>query len=59
MELSAEEKVTKLLSEQEIIRTSDAIFFTPITESAYNLGEFLKNYKAPKSPYEGKYVFIR
>ena len=55
-EPTAEEKVTELLSEKEIIKNFN---ISPISNSMCNLGNFLKNYKPPKSPYEGKYVFIR
>ena len=55
MELTAEEAVTKLLSDNEILRGSNTEFSNPM----YNLGEFLKNFKPEPLPYEGKYVFIR
>jgi len=56
MELTAEETVTKLLSNNEILRGKN---IGPVSNPVYNLGEFLKNYKPEPSPYEGKYVFIR
>lgn len=56
MELTAEEAVTKLLSDNEILKRKDMNFYP---DSSYNLGEFLKNFKPEPSPYEGKYVFIR
>ena len=56
MELTAEEAVTKLLSDNEILRGSNTEFYS---NSMYNLSEFLKNFKPEPSPYEGEYVFIR
>lgn len=56
MELTAEEAVTKLLSDNEILRGSNTEFYS---NPMYNLGEFLKNFKPEPLPYEGKYVFIR
>ena len=40
MELTAEEAVTKLLSDNEILRGSSTEFYS---NPMYNLGEFLKN----------------
>ncbi len=57
MELTAEETVTKLLSNNEILNGNKVKSF--IINPVDNLGEFLKNYKPEPSPYEGKYVFIR
>ena len=56
MELTAEEAVTKLLSDNEILRGSNTEFYS---NPMYNLGEFLKNFKPEPSPYEGKFFFIR
>ena len=41
MELTAEEAVTKLLSDNEILRGSSTEFYS---NPMYNLGEFLKNF---------------
>lgn len=57
MELTAEETVTKLLSNNEVLGGLKGNVF--ITNPVENLGEFLRNYKPEPSPYEGKYVFIR
>ncbi len=57
MELTAEETVTKLLSNNEILSGKKLNSF--IENPVDNLGEYLKNYKPEPSPYEGKYVFIR
>ena len=57
MELTAEETVTKLLSNNEVLGGLKGNVF--ITNSVAYLGEFLRNYKPEPSPYEGKYVFIR
>lgn len=58
MELTAEEIVTRLLSQNEVISKKDEVN-SFASNPIYNLGEFLKNYKPEPSPYEGKYVFIR
>lgn len=58
MELTAEETVTRLLSQNEVISKNDEVN-SFASNPIYNLGEFLKNYKPEPSPYEGKYVFIR
>ena len=57
MELTAEETVTKLLSNNEILSGKKLNSF--IENPVDNLGEYLKNDKPEPSPYEGKYVFIR
>ena len=57
MELTAEETVTKLLSNNEILSGKKLNSF--IENPVDNLGEYLKNYKPEPSPYQGKYVFIR
>lgn len=57
MELTAEETVTKLLSNNEVLKGNKVAPFA--IKPTYNLGDFLKNYKPEPSPYEGKYVFIR
>ncbi len=60
MELTAEETVTRLLSSNEVFKDGVNLVSKPLEfNTAYNLGEFLKNYKPEPSPYEGKYVFIR
>jgi len=56
MELTAEEAVTKLLSDNEVIRRRN---ISPCSSPMFNLGAFLKDFKPEPSPYEGKYVFIR
>ena len=58
MELTAEETVTRLLSQNEVISKKDEVN-SFASNPTYNLGEFLKNYKPEPSPYEGKYVFIK
>ena len=57
MELTNEEIVTKLLSSSEILQVKNNNKF--ITNTIYNLGEFLNNIKKEPSPYEGKYIFIK
>lgn len=60
MELTAEEKVTRLLSSNEVFKDGVNLASQPFgLNSVCNLGEFLKNCKPEPSPYEGKYVFIR
>lgn len=58
MELTAEETVTRLLSQNEVISKNDEVN-SFASNPIYNLGEFLKNYKPEPSSYEGKYIFIR
>ncbi len=57
MESTTEQIVTKLLSSKEILNIKNKGAY--ITNSDYNLGEFLNNVKEEPSPYEGKYVFIK
>lgn len=56
MELTNEEIVTRLLSAKEILRVKNQPF---ITDSVYNLGDFLKKIKELPSPYGEKYIFIK
>lgn len=56
MELTSEEIVTKLLSAKEILRVKNQPF---ITDSMYDLGDFLKKLKEQPSPYGEKYIFIK
>ena len=58
MELTPEETVTQILSKNEVINVKNEVKSFN-SNTVYNLGEFLKNYKPEPSPYEGKYVFIR
>lgn len=56
MELTNEEKVTKLLSQNEIIRNKlDFSFAT----SPYNLSEFLEKTKNEPSQYDERFIFIK
>ena len=58
MELTPEETVTQILSKNEVINVKNELKSFN-SNTVYNLGEFLQNYKPEPSPYEGKYVFIR
>jgi len=57
MELTSEQIVTNLLSKKEIINKKRKFLFNPSCE--YNLGNYIASCPIEKSPYEGKYVFIR
>lgn len=65
MGLTSEDIVTQLLSGQEILGVGMSTFGlkerTPIyvTESSYNLGEFLKNKKTEPSRFGAKYIFVQ
>ena len=56
MDLDAEDMVTKLLSQDEIVQREN--FKISIDES-FNLGNFLKENKSKHSLYEDKYIFIK
>ena len=57
MELTSEQIVTNLLIKKEIINPNSKTGL--VTNPAYDLGEFLSDFKQEPSPYEGKYLFIR
>ena len=57
MELTNEQVVTKILSENSILKEKINSF--DITLPRYNLGNFLKKYKNSPSPYGEKYIFIK
>ena len=57
MELTAEEKITKILSSSESLRINKD--FSLVSEPKYNLGEYLISCKSQPSPYGDKYLFIK
>lgn len=56
MKVTNEEKVTKLLSQNEILRNG---FEHTFVNSPYNLSEFLENIKNQPSQYDTRFMFIK
>lgn len=57
MKLASEEIVTKLLSDNAIIKRKRSYAF--VSEPSYDLGEYLDNAKSLPSSYGEKYLFVK